>query len=98
MCMTSNYDSVFCLFFKILIFSIIVDLHILSISAVQQSDPVRVFLFVCFLFRATPVAYGDSQARGLIRAVAACLRQSHSNTGSEPHLRATPQFTAMPDP
>ena len=26
---------------------------------------------------------GGSQARGLIRAAAACLRQSHSNAGSE---------------
>ena len=38
------------------------------------------------LFRAAPVAYGDSQARGPIRAVTAGLQQSHSNWGSEPHL------------
>ena len=38
------------------------------------------------LFRATPVAYGDSQVRGLIGAVAASLRQSHSNARSEPRL------------
>ena len=31
-----------------------------------------------------------SQARGLIRAVAASLRQSHSNAGSEPILQPTP--------
>ena len=43
------------------------------------------FLFVC-LFRATPVAYGGSQARGLIRTLAAGLHQSHSNTRSNPHL------------
>ena len=42
-------------------------------------------LFVC-LFRAAPVAYGGSQARGLIGAVAAGLRQSHSNARSEPRL------------
>jgi len=35
------------------------------------------------LFRAAPAAYGSSQARGLIGAVAAGLRQSHSNTRSE---------------
>ena len=29
-------------------------------------------------------AYGGSQARGLIGAVASSLRHSHSNTGSEP--------------
>ena len=44
------------------------------------------------------MAYGGSQARGLIGAVAAGLRQSHSNAGSEPRLRPTPQLTAMPDP
>ena len=33
--------------------------------------------------RAAPVAYGDSQARGLIGAVATGLHHSHSNAGSE---------------
>ena len=59
------------------------------------------FFFAFWLFaisRATPMAYGGSQARGLIRAVAAGLRQSHSNEGSEPHLRPTPQLIATPDP
>ena len=56
-------------------------------------------IFCLFAFsRATPSAYGGSQARGLIGAVAAGLRQSHSNTGSEPHLRPTPQLMATPDP
>jgi len=44
------------------------------------------------------VAYGGSQARGLIRAVAASLYQSHSNTRSEWSLWATPQLTATLDP
>ena len=35
---------------------------------------------------AAPAAYGDSQARGQIRTVASGLNQSHSNSGSEPHL------------
>ena len=37
--------------------------------------------FVCLfcLFRAAPMAYGSSQARGWIGAVAAGLRQRHSN-------------------
>ena len=35
------------------------------------------------------MAYGGSQARGLIRAVV---------TRSEPRLRLTPQLTATPDP
>ena len=51
-------------------------------------------IFVC-LFRATPAAYGGSQARGLIRAVAVSLRQirtasvtystAHNNAGSLTH-------------
>ena len=55
------------------------------------------FFFFCF-FRATPAAYGSSQARGRIRAVVAGLHHSHSNMGSEPPLRPIPQLTAMPDP
>ena len=47
---------------------------------------------------AVPVAYGGSQARGLIQAVDASLSQSHSNAGSELHLQPTPQLTATPDP
>ena len=44
-----------------------------------------VYLFLHFffcLFRATPAAHGGSQARSLIGAVAAGLRQSLSNSGS----------------
>ena len=59
------------------------------------------FLFVClFLFVfswAASVAYGGSQARGPIGAVAAGLRQSHSNSRSELRLQPTPQLTATPD-
>ena len=55
------------------------------------------YFFIFYLFRAAPVAYGVSQARGLIGAVATSLRQSHSNSGSEPCLRPTPQLTATPD-
>ena len=50
------------------------------------------------LSRAALKAYGGSQARGLIGAVAAGLHHSHSYSGSEPRLRPTPQLTAMPDP
>ena len=53
--------------------------------------------FFFLLCRATLVAYGGSQARGQIRAVAAGLRHSHSNAGSKPRLRPTPQLTATPD-
>ena len=46
-----------------------------------------IVLFVClFAFsRATPVAHGGSQARGLIGTVATGLRQSHSNAESLTH-------------
>ena len=51
------------------------------------------FLFLLFfkffffgLFRATHVAYGSSQAKGRIGAVAAGLRRSHNNARSKPHL------------
>ena len=49
-------------------------------------------LFIYFL--AVPTAYGGSQARGRIRDTAA--GHSHSSTRSKPHLRPTPQLTAMP--
>ena len=57
------------------------------------------FFFFC-LFRAVPVAYGLSQARGQIGAVAASLSHSHShsNVGSKPYLRPTSQLMATPDP
>ena len=46
------------------------------------------FFFFVFFFAissAAPVAYGSSQARGQIGAVATGLRQSHSNAGSLTH-------------
>ena len=57
------------------------------------------FLFLVFLpfLWVAPTAYGGSQARGRIGVVATGLRQSHSNSGSKPHLRPTPQLTAPPD-
>ena len=66
-------------------------LHKLSLS-----NPI-LFFFLSFP-RATPVAYEGSQARGLIEAVAAGLRQSYSNTRFKPRLQPTPQFTATLDP
>ena len=44
------------------------------------------FFSFLFLFRAAPVAYGSSQARGQIRAAAASLYHSHSNARSVPYL------------
>ena len=60
----------------------------------------RVFYFFYFFVfsRAALVAYGGSQAKGLIGAVAASLQNSHSNVGSKPPLQATPQLKTTPDP
>ena len=56
-------------------------------------------LFVCFLlFSAAPIAYEDSQPRGLIGATAASLGHKHSNARSELSLLATLQLMATPDP
>ena len=38
------------------------------------------------------MAYGGSQARGQIRAIASGLPHSHSNTGSELYLQPKPQL------
>ena len=60
----------------------------------------QVLFFVCFFAfsRATPKAYGSSQARDLIRAVATGICHSHSNARSKLHLWPAPQLTATPDP
>ena len=66
----------------------------------------RVFLFIylilffcLFVFsKAASVAYGGSQARGLIGNVAFSLRHSHSNARSKPRLRPTPQLIETLDP
>ena len=57
-----------------------------------QALPAVSFSFL--LFRAAPVAYGASQARRRIRVTAASRHHSHSNAGSELHLRPTPQLMA----
>ena len=54
--------------------------------------------FCVCLFRATPPAYGGSQARGQIGAVASGLWLNQSNVESRPRLQPTPQPTAVPDP
>ena len=54
--------------------------------------------FIFCLLRAALAAYGGSQARGPIGAVAAGLCHSHSNSGPEPCGRPTTQLRAMPDP
>ena len=56
------------------------------------------YLFIG-LFRAAHAAYGSPQATDQIRAAAAGLHLSHSNSnaGSELHLQSTPQLMATPD-
>ena len=63
----------------------------------KEYGPVASINYFFFLFTAAPRAYGSSQARGWIRAVAASLRHSHSNTRSELHLWPMPWLVAMPD-
>ena len=71
---------------------------IISIDRLENSDSLNhrdlpnistfyyTFYFIYCTFRATPGAYGVSQARGQIGATAAGLHHSHSFKGSEPHL------------
>ena len=61
---------------------------------VQISGNTQKISFSFFLFTATPMAYGSSQARCQTGAAAAGLFYSHSNAESEPHLQSTPQLMA----
>ena len=57
------------------------------------------FVCVCMcLFRTILAAYGGSQARGPVRAVAASPRQSRSSKGSQLSLQPTLQLMAALDP
>ena len=58
---------------------------------------IYLFIHSFLLFRVTPRAYGNSQARGSIGAAAAGLCHSHRNTRSKLCLQPTPQLTAMPE-
>ena len=49
-----------------------------------------VYLFVCLFFRATPLAYGGSQARGWVADVAAGLHHSHSDRIQAASVTYTP--------
>ena len=55
---------------------------LISLIALTKTLSLSVCLSFC-LFRATPAAYGGSQARGPIRAVGAGLCLGHSNFESE---------------
>ena len=67
-------------------------------EGVRTATLEKCWKFLFLLFRAAPVAYGSSQARGGIGAVMAGLHHSYSNGGSEPSLQSTPQLRATPDP
>ena len=91
-------------FSRLSTFSSIINWIILTICACPsipgwQIEPYLSFFFFFFAFsRAASTAYGGSQARGPVRAAAASLCQSHSNTGSKLRLRPAPQLRATPDP
>ena len=57
----------------------------------------KLFYFI-FLFTASPVAYGRSQARGWIRATAAGLHHRPNKIRSEPYLQPMLQLVAILDP
>ena len=44
------------------------------------------------------MAYGGSQAGGLVEAATASLYHSHSNKGSKPRMQPTSQLTTTLDP
>ena len=52
---------------------------------IRETETEKKFFFPLAFSRAAPVAYGGSQARGLIRAGATDLHQSHSNAKSLTH-------------
>ena len=80
--------------------------HLLMEDFLQRSQsPLQILFFFFFffffffcIFRATPVAYGGSQAKGPIGATAASLYHCHSNMGSKPRLQPTLQLTATLGP
>ena len=69
---------------------------IVGLSNVMITHIIIIIIVILVFSRAAPEAYGGSQARSLIGAVAPGLR--HSNMGSEPHLQTTPQLIASLDP
>ena len=81
-----------------MVISVVLDSLSQLFSSYFHSGPRYILLLLFCLFRATSMACGGSQARGLIRAAAAGLHHSHSNEGSEPHLQPTPKLTATLDP
>ena len=76
-------------------------MHSFITDATNATDlllTIIIIIIIICLLRAAPAAYGGSQARGSIGAVAAGLHHSHGNVGSKPRLRTTPQLTETTDP
>ena len=79
-----NFEVIFIFLLQLMLF-----LSFLRIFCLlQDHEDILLCLFpnLFFLFRATPVAHGSSQARGQNGAVAVGLHHSHHNTRSKPHL------------
>ena len=57
-------------------------LHLFLSHSVLSGSVLYFNFFIFCFFRAAPMAYGSSQARGRIGAVAAGLHHSHNNAGS----------------
>ena len=55
------------------------------------------FFFLLFCFLGPHPWHMEAPTLG-VKSVAASLHHSHSNVGSEPHLRTTPQLTTTLDP
>ena len=58
----------------------------------SDSHRINTLFFFSSFSRAVPTAYGGSQARGPIGAVAYGLHHSHSSSESEPQLMAVPDL------
>ena len=68
-----------------------------QISHSKQNFKIFFFFFGLVFFRATLAAYGGSQGRSPIGAIATSLHHSHSYLESELCLRPTPQLKATLD-
>ena len=75
---------------KLILFYFLNDFYFFHHS-LFTGKPIKTFFFV--FPRAAPVAYGESEARGLFGAVATSPHQSYSSVGSEPSHSNTGSLT-----
>ena len=75
---------------------LVCEAQIFTVTHCESWLVIFIFFKIFVHFRAALATYRSSQTRGQIRATAAGLHHSHSNSGSELHLQSTPQFTGMP--